>query len=136
MTWDYGGYVTSSCDLTDDELKWYASDCVITQIQFSSSKKGSKVASGGFANRNTFFQIYSLTGRPIQQFSNFPEEDEVLVLPHSTLIIFIYNLSFLRSPFAQRLRNADTFRIVTDLNRENENPSHNAGVRLLSTYDK
>jgi hypothetical protein len=40
-------------------------------------------------------------------------------------------LSFLRSVFGQRLKNSDTFRIVTDMNRENEVPSHNAGARLI-----
>ena len=192
----YWGYVTRSCELTDDELALYAPGCVITWIQFSSSKKGSNVASGVFEHRNTFFQIFSLTGRPIQQFSNFPEEDEVLFLPHCTFIIFKHEvafhgtqhtiymrqvelglsnwsvlwvddrifvkdwenklhmeyaaakalnlnvhfipksstksaLSFLRSAFGQRLKNQDTFRIVTDMNRENERPIHNAGARLV-----
>ncbi|CAF1633707.1 unnamed protein product [Didymodactylos carnosus] len=40
-------------------------------------------------------------------------------------------LSFLRSPFGQRLKNKDKFRIVTDMNREYEQPSHNAGARLI-----
>ncbi|CAF1388804.1 unnamed protein product [Didymodactylos carnosus] len=40
-------------------------------------------------------------------------------------------LSFLRSAFGQRLKNQDKFRIVTDMNRENEVPIHNAGARLI-----
>jgi hypothetical protein len=40
-------------------------------------------------------------------------------------------LSFLRSSFGQRLKNKDSFRIVTDMNRENEKPAHNAGARLI-----
>ncbi|CAF4080948.1 unnamed protein product [Rotaria sordida] len=193
----YWGYVTRACQLKDDELQLYTTGALITWIQFSSSKKGKKVATNAdFAGRNTFFKIYSLTGRPIQQFSNYPEEDEVLFLPHSTFLIFkhtishhgtqhtiymrqvelglsawsvlwvddnIFNskwenkthmeyaaakelnknvhfipksstenaLSFLRSPFGQILKNRDTFRIVTDMHRDNEQPPHNAGARLI-----
>ncbi|CAF1418458.1 unnamed protein product [Rotaria sordida] len=193
----YWGYVTRACELKDEELKLYTTGALITWIQFSSSKKGKKVATNAdFAGRNTFFKIYSLTGRPIQQFSNYPEEDEVLFLPHSTFLIFkhtishhgtqhtiymrqvelglsawsvlwvddnIFNskwenkthmeyaaakelnknvhfipksstenaLSFLRSPFGQILKNRDTFRIVTDMHRDNEQPPHNAGARLI-----
>ena len=193
----YWGYVTRACQLKDDELALYTAGALITWIQFSSSKKGKKVATNAdFAGRNTFFKIYSLTGRSIKQFSNYPEEDEVLFLPHSTFLVFkhvtshhgsqhtiymrqvelglsawsvlwvddkIFNaewenkghmeyasakelnknvhfipksstenaLSFLRSPFGQILKNRDTFRIVTDMHRDNEQPSHNAGSRLI-----
>lgn len=193
----YWGHVTRACRLTDKELELYMPGCLITWIQFSSSKKGKEAATNfDFANRNTFFKIYSLTGRPIQQFSNYKEEDEVLLLPHSTFFVFkheigyhgtqhtiymrqvelglskwsvlwvddnIYDqnwenkrhmenaaakalnlnvhfipksstdsaLSFLRSPFGQRLKNKDTFRIVTDMTRHNEKLSHNAGARLI-----
>lgn len=183
--------------LTDAELGLYMPGCLITWIQFSSSKKGQEVATNfDFSYRNTYFKIYSLTGRPIKEFSNYEEEDEVLFLPHSTFFVFkhelgyhgqqhviymrqvelglsqwsvlwvddnIYDatwqnkeymetaaakalnrnvhfipksstdnaLSFLRSPFGQRLKNKDTFRIVTDMNRLNETPSHNAGARFI-----
>ena len=193
----YWGYVTRACTLTDPELKLYMPGCLITWIQFSSSKKGKEVAQNfDFKHRNTFFKIFSLTGRPIQEFSNYEEEDEVLFLPHSTFFVFkhelthhgtqhtiymrqvelglskwsvlwvddsIYDLnwqnkghmetaaakalnrnvhfipksstdtalSFLRSPFGQRLKNKDTFRIVTDMTRYNEKPSHNAGARFI-----
>jgi hypothetical protein len=193
----YWGYVTRACQLKDDELALYTAGALITWIQFSSSKKGKKVASNAdFAGRNTFFKIYSLTGRPIQRFSNYPEEDEVLFLPHSTFLVFkhvtthhgsqhtIYMrqvelglsawsvlwvddkifdarwenkahmeyaaakelnknvhfipksstesaLSFLRSPFGQILKNRDTFRIVTDMHRDNEQSPRNAGSRLI-----
>ncbi|CAF3222509.1 unnamed protein product [Rotaria sp. Silwood2] len=40
-------------------------------------------------------------------------------------------LIFLRSEFGQRLKHNETFRIVTDMNRENEIPTDNAGVRLI-----
>jgi hypothetical protein len=193
----YWGYVTRACKLTDAELEIYMPGCLITWIQFSSSKKGKEVATNfDFATRNTYFKIYSLTGRPIKRFSNYEEEDEVLFLPHSTFFVFkhelayhgtqhviymrqvelglskwsvlwvddnIYDqnwenkghmetaaakalnlnvhfipksstdsaLSFLRSPFGQRLKNQETFRIVTDMTRNNETPSHNAGARLI-----
>jgi len=198
----YWGYVTRACQLKDDELKLYTAGALITWIQFSSSKKGTKAATNfDFAHRNTFFKIYSLTGRPIQQFSNYEEEDEVLFLPHSTFLVFKhviahhgeqhtiymrqvelglsswsvlwvddrifdehwenkahmeyaaanelnknvhfvpksttdYALSFLRSPFGQLLKNKETFRIVTDMNRENERPVHNAGARLIKGLRK
>jgi hypothetical protein len=198
----YWGYVTRSCQLKDIELAMYTPGNLITWIQFSSSKKGKEVAEGfDFKHRNTFFKIYSITGRPIKEYSNFPEEDEVLFLPHSTFLVFkhvvkyhgtqhtiymrqvelglstwsvlwvddeIFNkdwenkkhmeyasasalnmnvhfipkshtdyaLSFLRSPFGQRLKNKDTFRIVTDMNRKYENPIHNAGARLIKAIRK
>ncbi|CAF4590355.1 unnamed protein product [Rotaria sp. Silwood2] len=189
------GFVTRCCKLEDEELDLYTPGFLITWIQFSSSTKGKKEADA-FKNRNAIFKIFSLTGRPIQDFSNFPEEDEVLFLPHSTFVVFqhlishhgtqhiiymrqvelglcqwsvlwvddrIFNpkwenkahmesaaakslnlnvhfipksstdsaLSFLRSPFGQRLKNKNTFRIVTDMNRENEKQTHNAGARLI-----
>ncbi len=193
----YWGYVTRACQLTFNELQIYKPGCLITWIQFSSSKKGKKVMnSKAFKDRNVLFKIYSLTGRPIRQFSNYEEEDEVLFLPHSTFLVFnrktfykagkhvIYMrqvelglcqwsvmwvddnifdedwenkkhmeyaavkaldmnvhfipksntdtaLSFLRSPFGQRLKNRETFRIVTDMNRKNERHVHNAGARLI-----
>jgi hypothetical protein len=194
------GYVTRACKLTFDELNIYMPGCLITWIQFSSSKKGKKgVATQAFSDRNVLFKIFSLTGRSIKQFSNYgEEEDEVLFLPHSTFLVLnrdtqyenearkvviymrqvelglckwsvlwvddkIFNedwenkrhmeyaavkaldmnvhfipksttesaLSFLRSAFGQRLKNRETFRIVTDMNRENEASVHDAGARLI-----
>ena len=192
----YWGYVTRACQLTEKELDFYKSGSLITWIQYSSSKKGTNVAKTfDFANRNTYFKIYSLTGRSIKEFSNYDDEDEVLFLPHSTFFVFDHEtvcghrhiiymrqvelglskwsilwvddnifdehwenkvhmesaasralnlnvhvipksstesaLSFLRSPFGQRLKNKDTFRIVTDMRRDNEVPSYNAGARLI-----
>jgi hypothetical protein len=40
-------------------------------------------------------------------------------------------IAFLRSEFGKRLKHSMTFRIVTDMNRENESSSGDAGVRLL-----
>lgn len=83
------GYVTRTCQLTFDELQIYMPGCLITWIQFSSSKKGKKgLQTDAFKDRNTLFKIFSLTGRPIKEFSNYPEEDEVLFLPHSTFLVF------------------------------------------------
>jgi len=192
----YWGYATRSCQLNSDELKRYVAGTLITWLQFSSSTKGKQVAEGCFTTRNTVFKIYSLTGRKIQDFSNYDYEDEVLFLPHSTFLILkhvpseddtqhtiymrqvelglssrsilwvddkIFNenwenkshmeyasakalnsnvhfipksstdtaMSFLRSPFGQRLKNERSFRIVSDMTRKNEDPSHNAGARLV-----
>ncbi|CAF2069734.1 unnamed protein product [Rotaria magnacalcarata] len=40
-------------------------------------------------------------------------------------------LIFLHSEFGQRLKNKSTFRIVTDMHRDNEYPPDNAGARFL-----
>jgi hypothetical protein len=40
-------------------------------------------------------------------------------------------LAFLRSQFGERLKQSETFRIVTDMSRDNETPNDNAGVRLI-----
>ncbi|CAF4265614.1 unnamed protein product [Rotaria sp. Silwood2] len=40
-------------------------------------------------------------------------------------------MAFLRYEFGARLKNSGTFRIVTDLNRDNESSANDAGVRLL-----
>ena len=40
-------------------------------------------------------------------------------------------LAFLRSPFGQRLKTSDTFRVVTDMKRINESSPGNAGARLI-----
>jgi hypothetical protein len=72
--------------------------CLITWIQFSSSKKGKEVKTH-FTHRNTLFKIYSLTGRPIKEFSIFPGEDEVLFLPHSTFFVFKHEVIVLARKF-------------------------------------
>ncbi|CAF1296167.1 unnamed protein product [Adineta ricciae] len=85
----YWGYVTRACQLNDQELALYTPGALITWLQFSSAKRGKNVADGGdFQHRNTQFKIYSLTGRRIQYFSNYDHEDEVLLLPHSTFLVF------------------------------------------------
>ncbi|CAF3977132.1 unnamed protein product [Rotaria sp. Silwood1] len=47
-----------------------------------------------------------------------------------------FALAFLRSEFGKRLKHSDTFRIVTDMNRDNESSPNDAGVRLLSEVRK
>ncbi len=88
----YWGFVTRCCKLEDEELDLYTPGFLITWIQFSSSTKNKKPVEA-FANRNAYFKIYSLTGRSIKEFSNFPDEDEVLFLPHSTFIVFQHIMS-------------------------------------------
>ncbi|CAF1581483.1 unnamed protein product [Didymodactylos carnosus] len=189
----YWGVSARAIDLKDDETRSYAVGNVVTWFQFSSTKRGYEPPEF-FKNRNTFFIIYSLTGRPIQKFSSFPEEDEILFVPHSTFLVVdreeeagrhkIYlrqielgfsewsvlwvddnildpnwqnkahmervssramnqnvhiipksctesGLSFLRSPFGQRLRNCDKFRIVSDMKRDNESSGRYAGIHFL-----
>jgi hypothetical protein len=82
----YWGMVTRRVDLTPEELADYKPGVLITWIQFSSSMKGT-TAPVVFQDRNTQFTIQSLTGRGIKEFSNFPEEDEVLFLPHSSFLV-------------------------------------------------
>ena len=45
-------------------------------------------------------------------------------------------LSFLRSPFGQILKDRNAFRIVTDMNRKNEQPVYNAGACLIKGLRK
>ena len=40
-------------------------------------------------------------------------------------------LAFLRSEFGQRIKDSDTFRIVTDMKRTNESSPSTAGARLI-----
>ncbi|CAF1448170.1 unnamed protein product [Adineta ricciae] len=87
----YWGISTRSIHLSDDALKFYKIGSLITWLQFSSSRKGYEPWKY-FANRNTYFIIYSLTGRCIKQFSIFPEEDEILFLPHSIFLVLKHEI--------------------------------------------
>jgi hypothetical protein len=40
-------------------------------------------------------------------------------------------VAFLRSEFGKRLKHSETFRIVTDMNRDKESSPNDAGVRLI-----
>lgn len=191
----YWGPAVRAVQLTLAEQNEYAPGQIVTWVQFSSSKKGTTPAES-FQARNTLFYLHSATGRSIKGFSNYPNEDEVLFLPHSTFLvlrkyqsegklcvhmrqievglsplcimwvddqIFDENwenkrhmefgaakglsenihfipkrctsdaISFLKSAFGRRLKGSVNFRIISDMNRTNENPSNNAGARLLKS---
>lgn len=83
----YWGVCVRYITLDEKELKDYQPGEIVTWLQFSSSDKGGKDMSH-FTDRNTKFIIASLTGRPIQYFSNCADdEDEVLFLPHSSFLV-------------------------------------------------
>jgi hypothetical protein len=195
----FWGVKARAVQLKDAELEHYTPGTLITWLQFSSSMKGYEPPEYFAKDRNTHFIIYSLTGRSIQKFSIFPQEDEILFLPHSIFLVvdhredkgkhyihvrqielglcqlsvlwvddhifdekwenkehmqrastrslndnvhFIpksttdHALSFLRSPFGQRLKNRSTFRIVTDMKRDNEEEPRYAGIRLIKQVRK
>ncbi|CAF1593081.1 unnamed protein product [Rotaria magnacalcarata] len=82
----YWGIASRAVDLDAKELDDYKPGNLVSWIQFSSSKKGEEPPEN-FSSRNTIFTIYSLTGRCIEYFSNFPQEEEVLFPPHSTFLV-------------------------------------------------
>ena len=65
----YWGRVTRCVNLKQEELDMYQSGNIMTWIQFSSSSYGS--LTDYFAARNTRFIIYSLSGRCVEDFSNY-----------------------------------------------------------------
>jgi hypothetical protein len=68
------------------------------------------------------------TKEHMQRASTRSLNDNVHFIPKSTTN---HALSFLRSPFGQRLKNCSTFRIVTDMRRDNEEEPRYAGIRLI-----
>jgi hypothetical protein len=61
---------------------------LITWIQFGCLQKGEVAETSYHAFcRNTIFNIYSLTGRAIGEYSQWAGRDIVLFLPHSTLFV-------------------------------------------------
>ena len=82
----YWGTVTRCVALTEKELDDYEPGALVTWLQFSSSMRGINTPDA-FRHRNTRFTIESLTGRSIKYFSNIPDEDEVLLLPHSSFLV-------------------------------------------------
>ena len=82
----YWGTVTRCVELTAKELEDYEPGALVTWLQFSSSMRGTSTPDA-FNHRNTQFIIESLTGRSIKYFSNIPDEDEVLLLPHSSFLV-------------------------------------------------
>jgi hypothetical protein len=69
----------------------------------------------------------------MQRASTRSLNDNVHFIPKSTTD---HALSFLRSPFGQRLKNRSTFRIVTDMKRDNEEEPRYAGIRLIKQVRK
>lgn len=194
----YWGVCTRAVDLEDTDFAQYKPGNLITWTQFSSSRLGT-APPDHYAGRNTYFFIYSLSGRYIEQFSMFPEEEEVLFFPHSKFLVLQHELvndkhliylrqvelglakwcvlwvadhscdehhqnkrymeeascfttnnsihfipktfaesaiSFLRSKFGERLKNRPSFRLVTDMNRNNETSSEDAGVHFIKEMRK
>ena len=83
----YWGKCIRAAKLDDDEVSRYEVGTVVSWIQFSSTNASDEPAAH-FKKRNTYFYIYSLTGRNIQQFSNFSNsEKEVLLPPYSTFLV-------------------------------------------------
>ncbi|CAF3774120.1 unnamed protein product [Rotaria sp. Silwood1] len=83
----YWSVVKRFVQLTDKDLQDYKPGEIVTWLQFSSSDKGERNIFW-YKDRNTVFTIFSLTGRSIRYFSNCAqEEDELLFLPHSSLLV-------------------------------------------------
>lgn len=73
-------------EISKKEQDRYQVGSIISWLQFSSSTSAEEGVSE-FSHRNTVFHIFSLSGRLIQQFSNFGHEKEVLFVPWSTFIV-------------------------------------------------
>jgi hypothetical protein len=89
----FWGVCSRAVVLSDDQLREYEPGALISWFQFSSSMKGKNAPPHFVKRSNTFFTIYSATGRSIQDFSVFPDEEEVLFLPHSTFLIVNHTIS-------------------------------------------
>jgi len=72
-------------ELTTEEHERYQVGSVVSWTQFTSSTTGAGVSL--FSGRNTVLHIFSLSGRCIQPFSNFPDEKEVLFAPWCTFLV-------------------------------------------------
>lgn len=82
----YWGSCTRTLNLNTDEQQFYQEGAIIRWNNFNAAGKGDKAATN-FSDRNTYFHIWSLTGRNITQFSNYPEEEEILFPPGSTFLV-------------------------------------------------
>ena len=83
----YWGHTLRCVNLTKKQAFSYQPGTVVTWMQWSSSKIGKKPASY-FAERNTWFYIYSFSSREISQFSIYSEEKEALYPPFSHFLVF------------------------------------------------
>ena len=83
----YWGYTLRCVHLTKKQAFSYQPGTVVTWMQWSSSKIGKKPADY-FAQRNTWFYIYSFSSREISQFSVYSDEKEALYPPFSHFLVF------------------------------------------------
>ena len=83
----YWGHTLRCVNLTKKQAFSYQPGTVVTWMQWSSSKIGKKPASY-FAERNTWFYIYSFSSREISQFSVYSDEKEALYPPFSHFLVF------------------------------------------------
>lgn len=82
----YWGSCIRTLDLKADEQKFYQEGSIIRWNNFNAAGKGDRPGSD-FSGRDTYFHIWSLTGRDITQFSNFPQEEEILFPPGATFLV-------------------------------------------------
>jgi hypothetical protein len=89
------GICSQAIFLNDEQLGEYEPGSLVSWFQFSSSMERHNAPPHFTERSNTFFKIYSATGRSIKNFSIFEEEEEeVLFLPHSTFLVVDHTLSF------------------------------------------
>jgi len=82
----YWGPCIRTLNLTSQDQEFYTEGAIISWNIFSSAKKGDKPIPR-YEKRNTYFYIWSLSGREISRFSNHEKEDEILIPPWSTFIV-------------------------------------------------
>jgi hypothetical protein len=83
----FWGHTVRCVNMESSILNKYVPGTVITWLQFSSSKIGKEPAPA-FADRNTWFHIYSFSSREISQFSIYSSEKEALYSPFSHFLVF------------------------------------------------
>ena len=83
----YWGPAVRYVTLSDTAAKAYTPGNIVTWMQYSSSRRGT-TAAAAFKGRNCRFEIWSIKGRHIAQFSNYGKsEDEVLFTPFTRLLV-------------------------------------------------
>ena len=83
----YWGPAVRYVTMSDKAARAYVPGNVVTWMQYSSSKKGTEAAAA-FGGRNCRFEIWSIKGRHIAQFSNYGKsEDEVLFTPFTRMLV-------------------------------------------------
>jgi len=102
----YWGPCIRSLELSKEEQDFYEEGSIIAWSQFNSSTMGDK-PDPDFSNRNTYFHIWSSTGRDIAQFSNFPRENEILLLPCSVFLVVKKTTTWFKSRVHIYLRQVD-----------------------------